>query len=607
MSIPRTTLLTILVISLLVAPAVGVTAATPHAPVDTTSPPRQPAISDDGVATDMVDSRPDPESDVRGWENGYWHNETLANVTPEDGYTAAEIAKVEARSMARIEVIRGVEFEVTPPVRVISREEYVSNVRDRRQGVNISTNGRLHQNAKFEALLMVDEETDYFDAQQQLQSSTIGGFYVLNNASDDSINQGEIVLISEDAENPQLSEITLAQELFHSYQDKHLRIDQYERTTEEDARRIDAIIEGDGNYVDYLYEQRCGSEWTCFEPSSQSEDGSEQNAPRPNLGLLVYSFVQYSEGPAWVHDLHRQGGWDAVDEAYANPPRSTEQFIHPDKYLQDPPTNVTVADRSNDEWYVPELEHGVNYAVFGEAGMYSMLWFASPAVPREDILTRRELDPYDYDHPASAGWDGDKFYPYVTDESAETNETGYVYKTVWDSPDDAEEFQNGYEQLLAFHGAESVEGHENVYRIPEGEEFDDAISLNRTGETFTIVNAPSVDELSAVREGATPEVEESTESDETTETDGSTTDTDETTETDKSTESDTATDEPDSTTESGDETADESETAESPTTESQDETDEQSTETTTASGPGFTFGAAVVALVALIGTARRID
>ena len=505
MSIPRTTLLTILVISLLVAPAVGVTAATPHAPVDTTSPPRQPAISDDGVATDMVDSRPDPESDVRGWENGYWHNETLANVTPEDGYTAAEIAKVEARSMARIEVIRGVEFEVTPPVRVISREEYVSNVRDRRQGVNISTNGRLHQNAKFEALLMVDEETDYFDAQQQLQSSTIGGFYVLNNASDDSINQGEIVLISEDAENPQLSEITLAQELFHSYQDKHLRIDQYERTTEEDARRIDAIIEGDGNYVDYLYEQRCGSEWTCFEPSSQSEDGSEQNAPRPNLGLLVYSFVQYSEGPAWVHDLHRQGGWDAVDEAYANPPRSTEQFIHPDKYLQDPPTNVTVADRSNDEWYVPELEHGVNYAVFGEAGMYSMLWFASSAVPRQDILTQRQLDQYDYAHPATTGWDGDKFYPYVTDESAETGEMGYVWKSVWDTPEDAREFADAYRVILDGAG-EPVAGHANTWRLPDSHPFNDAFYLAVKGSTVTIVNAPTVAELSEVRSGAAPQV-----------------------------------------------------------------------------------------------------
>jgi len=507
MSIPRTALLTLLAASLLVAPAVGATAAGTDAAAGATPSASQPAaISADDTATDMVDSRPDPDEDVQGWENGYWHNETLSNVTPDDGYTDAEIDKVVARSMARIEVVRGVEFEVTPPVRVISREEYVSNVRERRQGVNVSTAARLHQNAKFEALLMVDEETDYFDAQQQLQSSTIGGFYVLSNASgSDSVEEGEIVLISEDAENPRLSEITLAQELFHSYQDKNLRIDRYNRTTEEDSRRIDAIIEGDGNYVDYLYEQRCGNEWTCFQPSSQSESDDGGTGQRPNLGLFVYSFVQYSEGPAWVHDLHRENGWDAVDEAYANPPRSTEQFIHPEKYLQDPPTDVTVADRSNDEWYVPQLEGGVNYAVFGEAGLYSMLWFASPAVPREDILTRRELDPYDYAHEATTGWDGDKLYPYVTDESAETGEMGYVWKSVWDTSTDAREFADAYRAILASAG-EPVAGHANTWRLPADHPFDDAFYVAVEGSTVTIVNAPTVAELSEVRSGAAPQV-----------------------------------------------------------------------------------------------------
>ena len=494
MSISRTTLLALLTLSVLVAPIDGAAAATPHA-------------TDAGAAGDMVDSPPDPDEDVQGWENGYWHNETLSNVTPDDGYTDAEIEKVRARSMARIEVVRGIEFEETPPVRVISREEYVSNVRERREGVNVSTNARLHQNAKFEAMLMVGEGTDYFDEQQQLQSSTVAGFYVLENANaSETIEPGEIVLVSENAETPQLSEITLAQELFHSYQDKQLRIDgRYNRTTEEDARRIDAVIEGDGNYVDYRYEQRCGSEWTCFQPSSGSGGNEGGSATRPNLGLLVYSFVQYSEGPAWVQSLYQEGGWEAVDRTYANPPQSTEQYIHHEKYLQDPPTNVTVTDRSNEEWYVPQLEGGVNYATFGEAGMYSMLWYASPAVPRNDILTQRQLDPYDYAHPASAGWNGDKLYPYVTDESNETGEMGYVWKSAWDTPGDAREFAEAYRAALEGTG-EPVEGRANTWRLPESHPFDDAFYVAVNGSTVVIVNAPTVAELSEVRSGAAPTV-----------------------------------------------------------------------------------------------------
>jgi PGF-CTERM protein len=368
----------------------------------------------------------------------------------------------------------------------------------------------LETDAKFEALLMVDEETEYFDAQQQLQSSTVSGFYVLESASEtETIEAGEIVLISENGETPQLSEITLAQELFHSYQDKQLRIERYERTTEEDSRRIDGVIEGDGNYVDYRYEQRCGSEWTCFQPSSgDGDDGGSEGGTgtQPNLGLLVYSFVQYSEGPAWIQSLYQQGGWDAVDRTYANPPESTEQYIHPDKYLQDSSTNVTVEDRSNEEWYVPQLEGGVNYATFGEAGMYSMLWYASPAVPRNDILTERQLDPYDYAHPASDGWDGDKLYPYVTDESNETGEMGYVWKSEWDTPGDAREFADAYRAALEGSG-DPVDGRANTWRLPESHPFNDAFYVTVDGSTVTIVNAPTVAELSEVRSGAAPTVE----------------------------------------------------------------------------------------------------
>jgi len=65
----------------------------------------------------------DPESDRLGWENGYWHNESVA-VTPADGYNESELDAVVARSMARMELVRGLEFEEEVPVTVIDRVEY---------------------------------------------------------------------------------------------------------------------------------------------------------------------------------------------------------------------------------------------------------------------------------------------------------------------------------------------------------------------------------------------------------------------------------------------------------------------------------------------------
>ena len=40
----------------------------------------------------------------------------------------------------------------------------------------------------------------------------------------------------------------------------------------------------------------------------------------------------YLAGSTWVSGLWASGGWDAVDAAYDQPPASTEQVLHPEKY-----------------------------------------------------------------------------------------------------------------------------------------------------------------------------------------------------------------------------------------------------------------------------------
>jgi hypothetical protein len=66
----------------------------------------------------------------------------------------------------------------------------------------------------------------------------------------------------------------------------------------------------------------------------------------------------------------------------------------------------------------------------------------------------------------------------------------------WDSEADAEDFMDGYTRLLGYYGAENVEG--DVWRISEDEEFADAFWVKQEGDTVTIVNAPTVDELDDV-------------------------------------------------------------------------------------------------------------
>ena len=516
---------------------------------------------------------PDPESDVLGWENGYWYNESI-DVTPDDGLNDSELEAVVARGMARVEEVRRLEFEETPPVEVISRENYTERVES--GTANVTTAQRLHQNVKYEALLMVNESTDAVSVQERNQAGGVGGFY--------DPSTGEIKIVSENTETPQMNEITLAQELFHALQDQRFNISSYNQTTQELHNAKDGIIEGDGNYVDYLYQDNCENEWegTCIMPEG-SQGASDFS---PHFGLYQITFQPYSDGPAFVRDIHESEGWDAVNAIYENPPNSTEQTIHPEKYGEDEPTPVSIEDTSDDRWRPLEMNGSVNFASFGEAGLYVTLWYPSyvmanqgtvgGVIPVQDHINYgpggqvQEFDPYNYNHTYTNGWDGDKLLPYVTDESSETDETGYVYKTVWDSPEDAEQFQDGYEQLLAFHGAESVDGEENIYRIPDGEEFGDAFYLNRTGDRFTIVNAPDAAALSNV-DASAPEIEQS----------GGTTPDGETTTDDSETTTD--------------------DSVGSETTDGQPDSDEP----TTTSGPGFVATSALLAILAITLLALR--
>ena len=489
------------------ATAETTTVSTTEAPTSVETSTSAPG-GDDGDDTDEAPTTDtalsDPATDVLGWENGYWHNESI-EVTRSDGLNESELGAVVNRSMARVEYVRGIEFERTVPVEIISRAEFRNQTRSR----NTTEANRLHQNVKWEAMFMVNESENAIRTQRSNTGAGVGGYY--------SPSQDRIVIVSDNETTLELNEITLAQELFHALQEREFNVSSYNQTTVELHNARDGIIEGDGNYVDYRYQQRCEAEWDCLMPQSGQSGGGSGDI---HLGLYQVRYQPYSDGVVFVRDRYRDGGWDAVNAVYENPPASTEQTIHPERYPSDEPSQITIADRSDDRWRVLQLDHGVNYAEFGEAGLFVMFWYPSyvesqrtgraqnVVIPYAAHLNRTaagsldSLDPFDYDHPVTAGWDGDKLLPYVTDDSAATNETGYVWKTRWDTEGDATEFRDGYVKLLEHHGAERVtdaSGEGTVFRIDEGEDYADAYRVTVSGDTVTITNAPTVEDLSGVR------------------------------------------------------------------------------------------------------------
>jgi PGF-CTERM protein len=506
----RTTI-TLLIATLLVATAAtpAVAAASPAATTDAAEATAVPADASPALdQEDDNDTAPaDPDDDVIGWEDGYWHNESL-DIDRSDGLNDSERERVAARSMARVEEVRGLEFEETVPIEVVSRDEYRNISMERFR--NTSGEERLHQNVKWEATFFVNESTDAVSVQASNFGSSVLGFY--------SPEEDRLVIVSENQTSPRLEgELTLGHELHHALQDQHYNLSSIQANTTDGSNANSGLIEGDASYVEYRYEQRCGEAWDCLDPR-----GSQQGGELANFGLYLVSYQPYSDGAAFVQHRYDQGGWEAVNEVYDATPESTEQVIYPDRYLSDSPTNVTVEDRSDDEWSVLELNGSIDHASLGEAGMFTMFMYPFYESNQQDQLIdaqsffnyqdgSQELDPIDplnFTHRYTEGWDGDRLVPYVTDDSAETNETGYVWVSAWDSEADAEQFVTGYRELLEYRGAESVDGYDGVYRVPDSEQFGDAFYVDQRDDRVVVVNAPTLDDLSAVDDDA-PDVSES--------------------------------------------------------------------------------------------------
>ena len=452
-----------------------------------------------------VRSLADPSEDVLGWENGVWYNESVP-VVGEDGLNATERRAVVNRTMARLERVRQLEFNQTVPVEVISREEFQQRPSSG-GGDERPSAFRTFDNTKFEGLVLIGEDEDSLAVQQSNRGQNVLGYY--------SPTQDSIVVVSS-SETPRLNRSTLAHELVHALQDQQFDLTSSNPGTREAYNARNGLIEGDANYVQRQYDDRCGEEWSCLDIDSESADngtsGSESAGSSLHLGVYILSFFPYADGPGFVDAIHQQGGWEAVNALYDDLPASTEQVIHPEKYGEDAPTNVSISETSADEWSRVELDRPgrPDYAVLGQSGLTSMFSYtlyddynrSSTVSPREflngGIGGVNQTDPFNYGLNYTNGWDGDKMVVYQ-----QRNRTGYVWKLAWDSPAEAREFVAGYEQLLAHWGGQPTGNAGNVWQVREESPFADAFSIRQEGNTVTIVNAPTVEDLDAVHANAT--------------------------------------------------------------------------------------------------------
>jgi hypothetical protein len=142
------------------------------------------------------------------------------------------------------------------------------------------------------------------------------------------------------------------------------------------------------------------------------------DAPAWFRDTLIFSYLQ---GFSFCLDVERVGGQKLLDYAFAkDPPRSTEQLLHPEKWRgrRDDPIGLTWPDLSS---ALPGWKKGAE-GQMGEEGI--------------GILLRQELKDPKLAATAAAGWGGDRFAVYEKD-----GKRLLFWATEWDTEADAADFQ----------------------------------------------------------------------------------------------------------------------------------------------------------------------
>ncbi|HET6313383.1 MAG TPA: hypothetical protein VFH60_06070, partial [Chloroflexia bacterium] len=179
--------------------------------------------------------------------------------------------------------------------------------------------------------LMDDPETDLLQLHIDLLGEQVLGYY--------DPEEDEMFVLRNQADLSPGSKQTLAHEFVHALQDQYFDLEKMlpdESHDDDRSLAIRAVVEGDATMagLSYVRDYFTQADIEEFLQESSSADTSVLNSAPAYLRESLY--FPYDAGADFVNELLMMDGFQAVDEALADPPASTEQILHPDKYFDSP-------------------------------------------------------------------------------------------------------------------------------------------------------------------------------------------------------------------------------------------------------------------------------
>ncbi len=326
----------------------------------------------------------------------------------------------------RVADVGKLSFQRDVPVNFMSRDEllrYIRGLFDEEYPVDFAE----REERMLRGFGFLKDGQDLRTIREKVLGENVAGFY------DERPSVKKLFAISSGQSLNLMNQLVLSHELRHAIQDQQVVLrEKLKVQSDYDDRRLAplCLFEGDASI---LMEQYLASGATSNQPEvanlfkvfSQSLSGEEiaaMFAAGPSLRtappvVQEQLIAPYFDGRNLASAIFTKGGFALLNQKLARPPRSMEQVLHPEKYLEsvDEPVEVKLPEAGTAK---PNFD-----GTLGEFLIRVLLRAGPEAEAAPD---------------AAAGWDGDRY------AVLEAGQGFYrlVWRSVWDSEEDAREFRD---------------------------------------------------------------------------------------------------------------------------------------------------------------------
>ncbi len=333
-----------------------------------------------------------------------------------------------AAVLPELTTIRGLAFKEPVPVTVIDDKRAREYALARFRRMTTDSKIRADQTA-FRLLGLVPKDMDVLKTLLDVLEEQAGGFY----------DPGTKSFYLLDDMPKEMTPLLTAHEMTHALEDQRYDLDgRIAKVADDDdaSFALSSVIEGSASLASaaYLTDRVNAGKLDAARLATLGE-----TVPTERLNAMPPALRRQLLGPYVLGmTFLSRGGQPAgafpkadVDAAWAHPPRSSEQILHPEKYWdrerRDEPKRVEVPNPSK------ALGGGWTRSGSGILGELTLGSLVGATTPDAAGLASGHTA---WTNAAASGWGGDRFEVWTHDDAAVV-----LLETLWDTPKDAAEFE----------------------------------------------------------------------------------------------------------------------------------------------------------------------